>query len=176
MKAIVELWTPVLLEDGIFKDDYLVSNLGRVKQRYFHSDGTWGFKLMHIVNGKRPYVRLKNNDRRWNKSVAKLVLSSFHYREGCECAKVTYLDGNMKNCELSNLRYTSDKLVYDRLDKEKKSTPDKKSSKPLNKKEPLLKSCHTCAKCPCMAGMETFSTDFGANGCNDYKPRETNIS
>lgn len=184
MKPKRELWTPVLLNGGIFKDEYLVSNMGRVKRKHVFKSGRVTFFLVNIINSKRPLVKIKGNGRQYSKSVAKLVLSSFCYREGCECANVIYLDGNMKNCELSNLRYAVDESIYTALDLKNKSKPVKKgkqkikSDKSANpaKKPVLKKSCSTCAKNPCMSGMASFKTDFGACGCNHYKPRETDIS
>lgn len=156
---------PVLLNDGIFKDDYLVSNMGRVKYKRRYKTGGYKFVLLHVIKSKRPYVKIKGAGKYYNKSVAKLVLSSFHYREGCECANITYLDGNMANCELSNLRYTADKPVYEAIKKEE--------TKPKSHKKIVISnSCSTCAKRPCFAGMANLSSDFGAEGCNDYKPRE----
>lgn len=173
MKRITELWTPVLLNNGIFKHDYLVSNMGRVKQKRYYKDGSYQFVLMTIIKSKRPIVRMKGNGKSYVKSVAKLVLSSFNYREGCECANITYLDGNMDNCALSNLRYTADKPVYETIKREEEA---KQQKKPLqSKKKALIRSCSTCiVEKPCFPGMENLSSDFGAEGCRRYKPIEDN--
>jgi len=178
MKSITELWAPVLINDGIFKDDYLVSNMGRVKHKRTFSNGKIKYFLIKVINGKRPIVKITSNGKVYSKSVAKLVLSSFQYREGCECANITYLDGNMKNCRLSNLRYTADKSVYTKIELDKQQKPDKPKQKA--KKEivqPIeLKSCMTCAKRPCMTGMSNLSSDFGALGCVDYEPENKVMS
>ena len=184
MKPITELWTPVLLNDGIFKDDYIVSNMGRVKHKRYFKNGGYQYVLVNVINSRRPMVKMTGGGRQYRKSVAKLVLSSFHWRDGCECANITYLDGDMKNCRLSNLRYAVDESIYTALDLKNKSKPVKKSKQKIKsdksanpaKKPVLKKSCSTCAKNPCMSGMASFKTDFGACGCNDYKPRETDIS
>lgn len=179
MKHIVELWTPVLLNDGIFKDDYLVSNMGRVKQKRVYKNGGYQFVLVNVIDGERPSVKMTGGGKLYRKSLAKLVLSSFHWREGCECANITYLDGDMKNCRLSNLRYTADDGVYTDLDLQVKPKPEKKiKAKPVRvihkpiKTRPLLKSCKTCNKNPCFSGMENLSSDFGAEGCRKYEPKE----
>lgn len=182
MKPMVELWAPVLLNGGIFKDNYLVSNMGRVRQKRFNRDGSYRFILMKIIQGKRPMIKMVGGGKEYHKSLAKLVLSSFNYREGCECANITYLDGNMHNCVLSNLRYTADKMVYTnielkKMEKESKllliNNDVKAIVKPVKKlviKDEVKPSCSNCAKRPCMNGQNNLSTDFGAIGCNDYKP------
>jgi len=170
MKSIVELWTPVLINGGIFKDDYIVSNMGRVKQKRYYSNGSYKFVLLHNIDSKRPVVRMTGNGKYYRKSVAKLVLSSFHYREGCECANITYLDGDMKNCELSNLRYATDKAVYKMISEKPADKPVKKSG---TRKAYVPRSCSSCCKNPCFDGMENLSSDFGAEGCRKYKPKDT---
>lgn len=155
-----ELWTPVLLDNGIFKDSYIVSNLGRVKKKRLYKDGNYQFIIVKVIDGKRPVVRMYGNGREFRKSIARLVLSSFNYRVGCEFENITYLDGNMKNCKLSNLKYATDKTVPDAVVH-------------TDPKTIIIRSCSTCAKYKCMTGMETLSSDFGACGCVDYKPRET---
>lgn len=187
MKSMTELWTPVLINGGIFKDNYLVSNLGRVKQKRYYSNGSYKFVLLHVINSNRPLVKMTANGKKYKKSLAKLVLSSFHYRDRCECANITYLDGDMKNCQLSNLRYRTDNSIYttSELDKEEelsKKNADKpkntsvsntRSIRSIKKKSNAVKMCVTmCAKYPCFAGIENMSTDFAAVGCNGYKPRE----
>lgn len=164
MKPIVELWTPVLLNGGIFKDNYLVSNMGRVKYKRVYKNGSYKYVLLHVINGTRPYVKMHGGGKNYHKSVAKLVLSSFHYRKGCECANITYLDGDRSNCELSNLKYAVDKAVYEAIQQ-------KEANKPKRTKF-ILKSCSNCAKNPCFDGMSSLSTDFGAVGCRKYLPRE----
>lgn len=171
MKGITELWAPVLINGGIFKDTYLVSNLGRVKQKRTYKNGNYQFVLLKIINGKRPSVKISGGGRTYSKSVAKLVLSSFQYRKGCECANITYLDGNMKNCALSNLMYTADKTVYNTAELDKKKCRSKSSHVSIPAKQPVLKSCKTCSKCPCFDGMSNLSTDFGAVGCKKYSPK-----
>ena len=161
MEPITELWTPVLINNGIFKNDYIVSNLGRVKKKRIYKDGSSKFVLITIIDTKRPVVKMRSNGKQYRKSVAKLVLSSFHYRNGCECANITYLDGNMKNCKLSNLMYTVDKKAYDKAEK------DNKKPKPTLVAQ--IRSCKTCTDFPCFSGMETLSSDFGAEGCRRYK-------
>lgn len=181
MKSITEVWTPVLINGGIFKDTYLVSNMGRVKYKRMRRDGSCSYPLLRIINGKRPSVRLTGNGKRYTKSVAKLVLSSFQYREGCECANVIYLDGNMKNCALSNLRYRVDNSIYIEAQLKKKEIPVHKVEKrpvlttkvlknPLEKKV-VEKLCKYCAKNPCFEGLENLSSTF--EDCVDYKPRQT---
>lgn len=171
MKSIVELWTPVLINDGIFKDDYLVSNLGRVKKKRLYKDGRYGFVLVHIIKSRRPSVKMRSGDKLYRKSVAKLVLSSFYYREGCECANITYLDGNMSNCQLSNLRYTADKGVYKTIEIKTKLQPVVKKEVKSEVIKDVVRSCEFCEKNPCFSGMENLSTDFGAVGCRKFKPR-----
>ena len=176
MKSAVELWTPVLLNGGIFKENYLVSNMGRVKQRHFFRNGSFQFVLMRIINSARPMVKMTGGGRQYRKSVAKLVLSSFNYREGCECANITYLDGNMKNCRLSNLRYAVDRLLYDNIEQEDKKVRKEKKlpDRPLGKMKPLIegRSCKWCRNHPCFEGMDSLTSDFGAEGCSGYKPKE----
>jgi hypothetical protein len=123
------------------------------------------------MNGERPSVRIYNNGKLYRKSVAKLVLSSFYYREGCECAHIIYLDGNTQNCKLSNLRYVVDQNVCEDTDVKVKASPEI-SVKTQSVKQSVLRSCLTCRKNPCFSGMENFTTDFGAEGCRKYKPRE----
>ena len=185
MRRITELWAPVLINGGIFKDDYLVSNMGRVKHRKHYGNGKYQFVLVKITDSDRPMVKLTGNGKRYSKSVAKLVLSSFQYREGCECANITYLDGNMKNCQLSNLRYTADKDVYFAMDLENKEALQKKRSgkrvrkdriKPvltvkISENTELIRSCSTCRNGKCFQGMDNLSSDFGAEGCRGYKPK-----
>lgn len=187
MRRITELWAPVLINGGIFKDDYLVSNMGRVKHRKHYGNGKYQFVLVKITDSNRPMVKLTGNGKRYSKSVAKLVLSSFQYREGCECANITYLDGNMKNCTLSNLRYAIDKDIYKTLELEtneelKKKKPYKRkrvrrtAPKPvltvkISEDTELIRSCSTCRNGKCFQGMDNLSSDFGAEGCRGYKPR-----
>lgn len=170
MKSIVELWTPVLLNGGIFKDDYLVSNMGRMKQKRTYKNGSYTFVLMKIINSKRPLVKLFGDGHEYRKSLAKLVLSSFQYREGCECANITYLDGNMKNCALSNLRYAADKAVYEEVSK---PTPQEKRRMGVRRPSSDSKSCKTCVNYPCFDGMASLTSDFGAEGCKGYKFKKT---
>ena len=177
MKSITELWAPVLLNGGIFKDTYVVSNMGRVKQKRCYKNGSCQYVLVRIINGKRPMVKMIGNGKKYSKSVAKLVLSSFQYREGCECAHVTYLDGNMKNCALSNLRYTADAGVYTSLEKKdkinirmKKTVKSPKIIKP-KASSVIKRSCSTCQKEDCFKEMAKFSSDFGAEGCRGYRPK-----
>lgn len=169
MKSIVELWTPVLLNDGIFKDNYLVSNMGRVKKKRVYKDGSYQYVLIRVSDSDRPSAIMYGGGKRYRKSVAKLVLSSFHWRKNCECVQITYLDGNMRNCRLSNLRYKVDRQVYTDAQLEKK--PDRK---PVRQTKPVkqIKSCKTCINCPCFSGMENLTSDFGAMGCRSYKPKE----
>lgn len=181
MKSITEVWAPVLINDGIFKDTYLVSNMGRVKYKRVRKDGSCDYPLMRIINGKRPSVRLTGNGKRYTKSVAKLVLSSFQYREGCECANVIYLDGNMKNCTLANLRYRVDDSIYTEAQLKRKEIPVRKTEKKsiitatvrsvLKTKKVAEKLCKYCAKNPCFEGLDSLSSTF--ENCLDYKPRET---
>lgn len=180
MEPIVELWTPVLINDGIFKD-YLVSNMGRVKHKRTFNNGKIRYFLIKPINSKRPVVKIVGNGKTYSKSVAKLVLSSFQYREGCECANITYLDGNMKNCQLSNLRYTVDKKVYketelenirEQVSQQRKTVSTSSTVKPIQKKV-LAKLCETsCKHYPCFEGIQNLSTDFAAEGCNGFKPRD----
>ena len=178
---MTELWAPVLLNGGIFKDDYLVSNMGRVKQKRIYKNGGYQFVLVNVINGKRPSVKMTGGGKQYRKSLAKLVLSSFHWREGCECANITYLDGNMKNCRLSNLRYTADDGVYTNFDLQIKIRQDRKNRpkpvKPIQQavKQPLIRSCKTCLKNPCFSGMENLSSDFGAEGCRKYEPNKKKL-
>ena len=178
MKSITELWTPVLLNDGIFKDDYIVSNMGRVKHKRYFKDGGYQYVLVHVINSRRPVVKMTGGGRQYRKSVAKLVLSSFHWRDGCECANITYLDGDMKNCRLSNLRYTADKNVYAKVEEDNAVLTVPKAAKSAviksakTVKQPFVRSCESCCKNPCFSGMENLSSDFGAEGCRKYKPRE----
>lgn len=173
---MTELWAPVLLNGGIFKDDYLVSNMGRVKQKRVYKNGGYQFVLVNVINGKRPSVKMTGDGKQYRKSLAKLVLSSFHWREGCECANITYLDGDMKNCRLSNLRYTADSGVYTNADLQPKVVKKKIKKKPVKalvktpKKHPLIRSCKTCGNPYCKLDTSSFSTDFGAEGCRQYKP------
>lgn len=179
MKPITELWTPVLINDGIFKDDYMVSNMGRIKRKHCFKNGGCRYVLVRITNGVRPMVRMKGGDKQYSKSLAKLVLSSFHWREGCECANITYLDGNMKNCMLSNLRYAVDNGVYTNLELQTKNMTGKvrkksvKQTSKTKKEQVLIRSCRTCRKKHCFSGVKTLTIDFGAEGCRDYKPRQT---
>lgn len=173
---MTELWAPVLLNGGIFKDDYLVSNMGRVKQKHIYKNGNYKFVLVNIINSRRPMVKIIGNGKQYSKSLAKLVLSSFQWREGCECANITYLDGDMKNCRLSNLRYTVDSGVYTNADLQPKAVKKKIKRKPAKaltetpKKHPLIRSCKTCGNIYCELDTSSFSTDFGAEGCRQYKP------
>ena len=171
MKSIAELWTPVLINDGIFKDTYIVSNLGRVKRKRKYRDGSCQFILVKNIDSKRPVVKMSGGGKRYCKSVAKLVLSSFQYRNGCEYAKITYLDGDMKNCALSNLRYAADKLLYTNVELDNKKPEANANVKP--KQNAVLRSCSSCEKNPCFEGMANLSTDFGAIGCRKYKLKET---
>lgn len=178
MKPVIELWTPVLINGGIFKDDYVVSNMGRVKRKHRLKNGGFRYFLVNVINGTRPMVRIKGGGKLYSKSLAKLVLSSFHYREGCECAHITYLDGDRNNCRLSNLRYTVDKDVYtgDMLDQKPVAVKHKTvmAEKPKQKKstgKPVksVKSCSTCTNTSCAIDLSNFSTDFGAEGCRQYQ-------
>lgn len=179
MEAIIELWAPVLINDGIFKDDYMVSNMGRVKHKRTLSNGKTKYFIIKPINSRRPVVKITGNGRTYSKSVAKLVLSSFQYRKGCECANITYLDGNMKNCQLSNLRYTVDKGVYKTVELEmdtlkKKHPVERKTvikTKPV--KHAAVKLCTVCKDYPCFKGMENLSTDFASEGCRRFKSRDT---
>jgi hypothetical protein len=177
----------VLLNKGIFKDNYLVSNMGRVKYKKPYKNGKTQYVLLKVIDSERPVVRMSSNGKRYTKSVAKLVLSSFQYRDGCECANITYLDGNMKNCTLSNLRYAIDKDIYKTLELEtkeelKKKRPYKRKRVRRTAPKPVLttkmsdgteiiRSCSTCRNSNCFEGMENLSSDFGAEGCHGYKPR-----
>lgn len=185
MRAMTELWAPVLINGGIFKDDYLVSNMGRVKQKRTYKDGSIRFVLVKIINTERPVVKMSGAGKDYRKSVAKLVLSSFDYRDGCECANITYLDGNMKNCRLSNLRYTADKGVYTQLELNRKTVKSKTAvirkpvSKPMVVKpadKPVIKGklCFSCTDYPCFEGIQNMSTDFAKEGCKRYKPKQIN--
>ena len=182
MESITELWTPVLINNGIFKDDYVVSNMGRVSRKHCYKDGSCKFTLIKIIDGKRPVVRMDAGGKRYRKSVAKLVLSSFQYRKGCECANITYLDGNMKNCQLSNLRYTADKAVFTSIELEKKDITVQKPVKKVASVQPFVKElpqkqskklCEiSCKNYPCFEGIDNLSTDFAKEGCAGYKPND----
>ena len=181
MKPIVELWAPVLINHGIFKDDYVVSNMGRVREKHTDVNGVVKYIPVNIIQGKRPMVKMYSGGQPYSKSIAKLVLSSFHWRDDCECANITYLDGNMKNCELSNLRYTADKGVYTLIELENKA---EQMARVRRRRKPVVRirmngygeprSCKTCENCPCFSGMESLTSDFGAEGCNGYKPKLNN--
>jgi len=182
---MTELWAPVLLNGGIFKDNYLVSNMGRVKHRHVYKNGNCRFVLVNVINSRRPVVKMTGDGKQYNKSLAKLVLSSFQWRDGCECANITYLDGNMKNCCLSNLRYTADKGVYTAIELENKMRTEipRKKKKIRTKRSSVVKtkmndygqpiSCKTCGNPYCKIDISNFSTDFGAEGCRQYKPKQT---
>lgn len=183
MKSVTELWAPVLINNGIFKANYLVSNMGRVKEKRVYKKGSSQFVLMNIIDSKRPVVKMKGGGRTYIKSVAKLVLSSFQYREGCECANITYLDGDMKNCRLSNLMYTADKTVFTAIELENMMAKARKAAKPeskiktkrdLERKKkttapvPVQKKCVSCRNYPCFEGLDNMSSDFAR--CKSYKP------
>lgn len=187
MKSIKELWAPVLINGGIFKTNYMVSNMGRVKEKRTYRKGSHQFVLMNIIDSKRPVVKIKGGGRVYTKSVAKLVLSSFQYREGCECANITYLDGDMKNCRLSNLMYTADKTVYTAIELENMIEQAKKESKPKDKIKtkrdlerkrkavtpPVVqkKLCLSCRHYPCFEGIDSLTTDF-AKTCRSFKQND----
>lgn len=176
MESITELWAPVLLDGGIFKEDYLVSNFGRVKRKQVHKDGSISYVLVTIINAKRPVVKMKGGGKEYRKSVAKLVLASFDYRDHCECANITYLDGNKKNCHLNNLRYTADKAVFTTeqlkakiaMKAHSRVMPKKEKARPIRAYNPD-RSCKTCKNSSCTLNTNNFSTDFGAEGCRHYK-------
>ena len=150
--------------------------MGRVKQKRVYHDGSYKFVLMKVINNRRPYVRMVADGHEYHKSIAKLVLSSFQYREGCDCANITYLDGNMKNCQLSNLRYKADKSVFVKIQTEEKQNETKPKPKPKPAyTKTIIRSCQSCRKCPCFSGMENLSTDFGAAGCRKYKPKSNKL-
>jgi len=170
MRPVTELWTPVLINGGIFKENYIVSNLGRVKQKRRYKNGDYRYVLVNIINSARPVVKMIGGNKQYRKSVAKLVLSSFYWREGCECANITYLDGNPKNCMLSNLRYKVDMRTYNNT--VSKTFDEQKSADRQRGQDAQIRSCATCKNNPCFSGMENLSSDFGALGCNGYKPKE----
>lgn len=95
-----------------FKDNYQVSNLGRVrsKERFLHTR-TYTSQIMreYIRNNNSVQVRLRNGKSQVSRSVAKLVLLTFVGKPPKNAKQVKHLDGNPNNNRLDNLEWDVDK-------------------------------------------------------------------
>jgi len=97
--ALSETWAPV-------PDDwpYQVSDAGRVWSE--HGDGRI---LQPYTNETDTYhvVDLRNDGKRWQRYIHRLVLEAHRPRDGAEDLTVHHLDGDTTNNSLGNLEWTT---------------------------------------------------------------------
>ena len=106
-----EIWKPVMVLNGHFKDAYEISNLGRLKSFYSKKD-----ILVKPSGDKRLYVKLSYNGVSKGFLLAYLVLMTFNPTKITDRNQIIYKDGNVQNITLSNLEWT--KKCYENLEGE----------------------------------------------------------
>lgn len=104
-----ELWLPVASYDGLFRDTYQVSNMGRVigrlglMKRYLDPEGYWNVGLW-----RKPHMRTA--------SVHRLVLETFGGPAPGDDMQCRHLNGDAADCRFSNLAWgTSSENQQDSL-------------------------------------------------------------
>jgi hypothetical protein len=126
-----EIWLPIPKTNSL----YHVSNLGRVKKEILLTSGKFVNGLLKpVITNTRLSVGLTIRPKYTVKTyIAKLVLMAFKPKPGQERMYVKHIDGDVKNCKLDNLDWSSKFASTSSLYENGTRAPKLKTKSYLNK-------------------------------------------
>ena len=102
-----EIWMSIPENISAFRyidtSPYLISNYGRLRNKYYSEDSNYAFKSVHYTQSGTPRFSFKYKSHKASIVAAKLVLLAFSYREDYEDHYAIYFDGDKNNYKLDNI-------------------------------------------------------------------------
>ena len=102
-----EIWMPIPENISAFRyidtSPYLISNYGRLRNKYYSEYSNYAFKSVNYTQSGTPRFSFKCESHSASIVAAKLVLLAFSYREDYEDHYAIYFDGDKNNYKLDNI-------------------------------------------------------------------------
>lgn len=102
-----EIWMSIPENISTFRyidtSPYLISNYGRLRNKYYSEDSNYAFKSVHYTQSGTPRFSFQYKSYKASIVAAKLVLLAFSYREDYEDHYAIYFDGDKNNYKLDNI-------------------------------------------------------------------------